>query len=197
MMASLVGSTKEPLACLLFLVLYIYYTKPQSTTSDSQMINIAKWSLIFLLVSIITIIILHENELPRIRLFDYGEGLDLSSLMARMDIMKRYGYDQLISNPVVGDIGVEYKYGGAGMYIHSIISVQTHLGLLGSLSLFGYLAHRLYYLYRTDNYLALKIVTPSTLFISAIATYFTWIPLWFLIGALLCPRFIKSDIVYR
>ena len=197
LLSSLVGSKKEVLAIILLFVFHIFYTKPKHLIFYRAYIGISG-ALCIILMLIVSFLFYslwskYNFELPTIKFFDYGEGINIGSFIERIDILTNYGIDQLLSSPILGDIGVEYKYGGAGLYIHSIISVQSHLGIVGSVTLFTYLVDRLFRLYRAKEVTIMKITVPVILFISLIATFFTWLPFWFLMGSLLTPKFLKSS----
>jgi len=132
-----------------------------------------------------------DIELPMLRIFGFqGEAslLENPSLISRVEILQGVGIKQLSINPVFGNLGAEYIVGRPGEYIHSLISVQSHLGIIGSFLLFAYLLHRLYRLYANSCRFVLKMITPPILFISFIGTFFTWVVFWFLAGALFAPR---------
>ena len=132
-----------------------------------------------------------SQVLPHLRIFGFSQNTSLlenESLVSRIDIFMNTGIDQLSINPLFGNLGADYIVGQPGSYIHSIISVQSHLGMIGTFLLLGYLLHRFYRLYVNDGRSVLKIITPPILFISFIGTFFTWLVFWFLVGALFAPR---------
>jgi hypothetical protein len=110
------------------------------------------------------------------------------SLQARLQILMESGAEQLSLNPLLGDLAADHVVGNPGGYIHSIVSVQSHLGVIGSILLFGFLLERLIFLYRSRGNLILKAITPPIMAMAVFATFFTWMPLWFLIGALFALR---------
>jgi hypothetical protein len=195
LLCSMVGSKKEVFASILLFIFYIYSTKPRHLIFDKAQINIS--GAIFIVAACSAFVLLFSSwagmnyALPSIKIFDFGGGINTTSFSGRIQLLFSYGFDQLSYNPIFGDIGVEYKYGGAGLYIHSLISVQSHLGIIGSFTLFGYLTHRLFHLYRASNYGVLKIVVPVIVFTTIVSSFFTWLPFWFVIGALLTPGFLN------
>lgn len=119
-----------------------------------------------------------------------SDGLSIggTSLQNRIAILLESGLRQLSVNPLFGDLGVDHVVGNPGGYIHSIFSVQSHLGLVGSILLFCYLAERLLTLYRSKGNAVLKVTAIPVMLMAVMATFFTWMPLWFLIGALYTVR---------
>ena len=115
-------------------------------------------------------------------------GIASTSIGSRLQILFESGIEQLAINPLTGDLAAEEIVGNPGGYIHSILSVQSHLGIIGSVLLFCFLAERLIELYRSGDNAILKVVTPPIVLMAVIGTFFTWMPLWFLIGALYTVR---------
>lgn len=113
-----------------------------------------------------------------------GGGLASSSIQSRLQILFDSGMEQLAINPLVGDLAADHIVGTPGGYIHSILSVQSHLGIVGSILLFSFLIERLLALFRSRGNPVLKVIAPPIMLLAAIGTSFTWMPLWFLVGAL-------------
>jgi hypothetical protein len=107
-----------------------------------------------------------------------------SSLDSRGEILRDTGLQQLTYAPLFGDLGVEYVFNQPGRYIHSLISVQSHLGMIGSILMFGFLFLRSVALYRYSENISLKIAAIAILFTAFVGTFFTWQVLWFLIGGM-------------
>jgi hypothetical protein len=81
-----------------------------------------------------------DIELPYLRIFGYQKQTSLlenESLIARINIFKETGIDQLSLNPLFGNLGAEHVVGQSSTYIHSLISVQSHLGMIGTFGLSG------------------------------------------------------------
>lgn len=192
---TLVGSNKEIIAVVLILLMYIIYKKPKKYFYNQQKIRIKAFYvlLIILLFCGVVWFYLLAFDLPPLRVFNFNEHASIienEGFLERIKIIKTTGLAQFSISPIWGNIGAQYLVdgGGPGRYIHSLVSVQTHLGIIGTLFLMGYLIHRLYRLYANVGRSALKIITPPILFISFISTFFTWIVFWYLIGALFVPR---------
>jgi hypothetical protein len=192
---ALVGSTKELVALILMAGFTVHYAKPRDWIFRGTRVRLRNATLVALIVMLLGILVLWRLwsgfELPPLALFGFQEGISIlshPSLVSRIDILLDSGLAQLSLSPVMGDLGAEQMGGGAGRYIHSLISVQSHLGLIGTVALLGYLVHRFHWLYKANCCESLKVVAPVILGIAAIATFFVWMPFWFLIGALLAPR---------
>ncbi|MBB4066747.1 hypothetical protein [Gellertiella hungarica] len=107
-----------------------------------------------------------------------------NSVSNRMEITRDLIREQLAASPIFGDLGVDLKHGGWGNYQHSFLSVQTHLGAVGSTLFSIVVIERLFSLFRRRGTVTLKAVTPVLLVFGMMATFFSWIGLWFMIGAL-------------
>ncbi len=194
--AALLGSIKEPAVMVLISLFSIIYAKPKNYLFKNNKIHTKRFFCVLsiFILSIAGAFFIPHIKLPPLRFFDYQEHLSLSplltnqSLTSRKQIMMDTGADQLSINPIFGDLGAEYRTNRPGGYIHSLISVQSHLGIIGTLLLLGYLIHRLYRLYANHGRSVLKMITPPILLIALIGTFFWWPGFWFLIGALFAPR---------
>jgi len=189
---ALVGSNKELVTVILILLMCVIYAKPKNYLIINNKIRLKILFLISILLLCGTFTFYVSGlELPHLRIFGFSQNTSLlenESLVSRIDIFMNTGIDQLSINPLFGNLGADYIVGQPGSYIHSIISVQSHLGMIGTFLLLGYLLHRFYRLYVNDGRSVLKIITPPILFISFIGTFFTWLVFWFLVGALFAPR---------
>ena len=190
---AITGATKEPVAVFLILLMCIIYAKPKNYIIKHNKIRLTTlFNLLFILLfSGVVLFYVLNLELPYLKIFGYEEQkslLENQSLIDRINIFLDTGIDQLSINPLFGNLGAEHIVGSSGDYIHSIISVQSHLGIIGSLFLLGYLIHRLFRIYAIEGRSVLKMITPPILFISIIGTFFTWFGFWFLMGALFAPR---------
>jgi len=107
-----------------------------------------------------------------------------SSLSSRLWIFLDSGIEQLAVNPLFGDLAVDHVVGKPGYYIHSVFAIQTHLGIVGSILFFSFLFERTIALYRSNGNVFIKTLFPPILATATIGALFTWMPLWFLVGAL-------------
>lgn len=113
-----------------------------------------------------------------------------SSISSRWKILYEDAIDQLALNPVFGDLGAEVKTFRPGGYIHSLISVQSHTGLLGSVLLIGFLVNRAKLAWRTLGADDIPVVAflVVVLLVALTARFFIWLPFWFALGMLLALR---------
>lgn len=111
-----------------------------------------------------------------------------SSIASRLRILVDSGMEQLAVNPLFGDLAVDHVVGKPGYYVHSILSIQTHFGIIGSILFFSCLIERIVALYRSHGNILIKTFFPPLMILATIGTLFTWMPLWFAIGALYTIR---------
>lgn len=114
---------------------------------------------------------------------DEGAVPGYSSIASRVDI-SGHSADQFRVSPIFGDLAADKLSGESGEYLHSILSVQTHLGVVGSLLLAGFFIFKLRDLYSLGPDIR-KWIAPPILLIAFLATFFTWQVLWLLAGILL------------
>lgn len=133
-----------------------------------------------------------QLDLAMFRIFGYGQD-KVSSFSSRFEIFQNYFFMHFSYNPLFGNTRVHEIFDTT--YVHSLLSIFTHLGLFG----FALFIVILFYIYKnildydykyssfyTDkklSFLRLLIVT-SVLFFALGTTFFTWIPLWFIFGFL-------------
>lgn len=121
---------------------------------------------------------------------DSSDGFEIApqSISSRYSIFSENVWKQLRVAPIFGDIGVDSTVGQPGSYLHSLLSIQTHLGLIGSVLFLAFFLERLVFLYRKSENYVLKIAIVPIVAMAAVATLFTWGPLWFMIGSLYALR---------
>lgn len=115
------------------------------------------------------------------------EGFYISSLASRIELWKTFP-DQFQVAPWSGSFSAELIAGpGPGYYQHSLpLSLLTHTGVLGT-TLFT-MGLCLVFLSRIRGFGLLyyenvtQILLISALIVSSIATFFSWLPLWFMLG---------------
>lgn len=108
-----------------------------------------------------------------------------SSISSRGEILANYGVAQLSVNPIFGDLGAEIVTGTPGSYLHSLLSIQTHLGLVGSVLMLGFLTSRIRRLVTDAHDTVVIAFIIVTFTVAALATFFSWLPFWFTLGLLL------------
>jgi hypothetical protein len=140
-----------------------------------------------------------QIDLNRFRIFGFGKGRS-SSLEARADLLQNFpihfDYSPLFGNMLVDDITT-----GTGTYVHSFTgSILTHLGIVGFLIFFTYLYVAIFekfrYPYKDPISNRMNIFT-MLLFIgffmlASIATFFSWIPIWYVLGLAFPPIITKK-----
>lgn len=122
------------------------------------------------------------------RLLDYGNVdslLDTPSIASRLEILSDCAGRQFALGPIAGDLAAEFKTCGDGHYLHSLLSIQTHLGLIGSLSFGLAVFWGLFTLWREPAYRLLRLPALLVLGVGLIGAYFTWMPFWFLLAWML------------
>ncbi|MBL8890169.1 MAG: hypothetical protein JNL67_09330 [Planctomycetaceae bacterium] len=104
----------------------------------------------------------------------------ISSVRARLSILELF-WDQWASSPFTGDYVVEERIGGHGNYVHSLpLSLLTHLGVFG----FAIFAWAFYFVSRSTNgSFRPSLLTLIVFAISTVSTFFSWTPVWFMLGA--------------
>lgn len=121
------------------------------------------------------------------RLLDYGtvsSVWDIPSVSSRLEIAAECGAKQLALAPLVGDLAAEYRTCGEGNYLHSIVSIQTHLGMIGSALLVLALMLAADSLRQRSDRADLAVVAITIGVISTVSAFFTWMPLWCVLGML-------------
>lgn len=129
---------------------------------------------------------------PPLRILNFGDGdvaskvPGFASIVSRADLLED-STGQFSINIVFGELAADNIASSPGEYLHSVFAVQSHLGLVGSTLFFVFLALKLRYLYSSGPDIK-KWITPPILTVAVLATFFTWQPLWFLIGMLMPIR---------
>ncbi|MBL8342010.1 MAG: hypothetical protein JNL30_11120 [Rubrivivax sp.] len=119
------------------------------------------------------------------RLLDYGNVetlLDVPSIASRLGILEECGQRQFSLSPLLGDLAAEYRSCGDGHYLHSLLSVQTHLGLPGTALFVAVFARMAWFAATQTRYRLLWLPLGTVLGVGLISAYFTWMPVWFVIG---------------
>ena len=179
----LVNSNKSVAVISIVSILTVYLCKPKNLLIGIWKNKILKiYPIIcFLAVCVLLFRILAEYDVSRLRIFDYVQGgsiLENSSIVSRWQLAKDYFMDQFFTAPLFGDLNIE------PIMHSSLLSLQTHLGFIGSILLLLFITIKLTFIYKYDGNDVLKIIAPSILCISIISSWFAWGPLWFLMGAI-------------
>jgi hypothetical protein len=138
------------------------------------------------------ILLLLDMKTTDLRIFGFSSGSS-SSVDSRLAILQRNYVEQLSYNPIFGNTQVDVLTTGEGSYAHSLISIFSHLGLIGVI-IFIILLVCIYLeisrkyinnsLYDTPQFRLFRLFSLGLVLLYALLTAFmTWMPLWFAIGA--------------
>lgn len=140
-------------------------------------------------------------ELSYFRIFGFsGQKIGGGSLEGRINILLSNFMIHFEYSPLFGHLRVDELTTGSGSYAHSLISMISHLGIVGSIIFLGYLVN-LYYeikhtnLERVEAKLFKILSFGVILSFALVGTFFTWMPLWFALGLLFSPVILRT--VYR
>lgn len=173
----LIGSNKAPLTVVLIGLSYLIFSIPASYRFQLRQF----FTLFFLaLFSIVVFNIYVDPELlSSLRFFGEANSDGItgnSSVTSRLDQVVEGGLEQMNRNWIFGDLSIEE-------YIHSsLVSIQTHLGLLGSLLFWLFAGIQSYFIYFKSTDRLAKAITLPIFFVSIISSAFWWLPLWFVVG---------------
>ena len=136
----------------------------------------------------------------KLRIFGFSE-LDgsismQSSVHSRVELWKNFHTHLYYDSIDFGNVAVDRLTTGEGTYIHSFIaSILTHLGLLG---LFIFLVYLFFSLREglsslNEQNMSLMLfyglLFGGFFLIANLFTFFTWLPMWFLMGVLFSPLY--------
>ncbi len=173
----IIGSNKAPLTVVAIGLFYLYFS-----SEGILMYRLRQLAAIFLISTVGLLAFLGFVDPEIISSLRYFNEAELngfsnnSSISSRWDQLVGEGTYQLNNNWLFGDLSIEN-------YIHSsLITIQTHTGLIGSLMFWMFFIVQGYYIYfrRDDKFL--KSVTLPIVFVSIVSSVFWWLPLWFLAG---------------
>jgi len=135
----------------------------------------------------------------RLRIFGFGEGsFGSHSVRGRLDILSRNFATQFNYAPIFGNLRADTLTTGVGTYSHSLLSLCSHLGLVGTALFVAYLVSLYREVLRPRTGLPLfytgvefalfrAMIIVGLLGYGLIGTFFTWMPLWFALGLLFPP----------
>lgn len=136
---------------------------------------------ICLLSFLITIFVAMDSRISSIRLFDMSNN---SSFISRYNLLKSEFWEQFSVNPILGNMHSDVVVNGvSGQYVHSLLSLFTHTGVVGAAIFFAIIIMiyaKSIRLIKKHSPVAMIInVNLSVLiFISLLSTFFNWVPLW-------------------
>ena len=123
---------------------------------------------------------------------DDGDWTVLTALIAAYDAFRDNFITQFSYNPLFGNMRVDLLTTGQGTYVHSLLSLLTHLGLVG-FTLFVLFLRSLYLqIARPDqrlqgelkkSYLLFRLFALVAILLAGlVSAFFVWTPLWFCVG---------------
>lgn len=146
-------------------------------------------------------------HLRQFRIFGFSEGrVGGNSLAGRISLLSRDFLTQFAYDPIFGNLKADVLTTGPGTYAHSLISLLSHVGIVGALLFATYIAVAFRDQVRANLSAAafygsvdlnvFRFVAVSVIMgFSLIGTFFTWMPLWFSLGLLFPPVVVLSPAV--
>jgi len=131
-------------------------------------------------------------DVSRFRIMGFKSG-SISSFDTRSEIFRNNFIEHLAYNPFFGNAQVEVLTTGVGTYVHSLLSIITHLGFFGFF-LFLLFLRQIYLeiiqikpgqrsLYNDRSFGFYRLLAMGSILVFAlISAFYTWMPLWFAIG---------------
>jgi len=148
--------------------------------------TIAKYLILFFLTMFV-LIDMSIIDVTKIRLIS-SEG-EINSLISRMEIIQESFLSQFSYAPIIGHMDVHTIFGEP--YVHSLLALFTHLGVTGVL----FFSIMIFYIYKDikkyslfNNYVNFDyqilrfLMMTHILIIALVMGFFTWMPLWYIIG---------------
>ena len=153
--------------------------------------------LVFLLILIFILVIAFNyfyEYLALFRIFSFGDFASYDSITSRYELLSNF-VPQAEIGILFGNLASDLITTGSGTYPHSFsLSLLTHTGLFGTVIFLFFFINYVNSLFRLklknhesiNNVKAHKyflIITMAMIFIySNLATFFSWVPLWFFFG---------------
>ena len=208
--SQLVGSNSAfafTLCYLLVVLFYVYFNKAKSANYklNEKYTNILSRVVIkkafgFFMISLV-ILILSINyladsgrvNLDMLRITGFGEG-EVGSVNSRLEIIEDNFLLHMAYSPLFGNTQVDKLTTGPGTYIHSTLSIFTHLGVFGFI-IYIYAVLKIYVSIDLSKYSMRKISLNGggmvlfdkllfiyVLLVAFMIAFYTWAPLWFILG---------------
>lgn len=191
------GATLVVLFSLINIVIFIYQYVSRTNRSASALMVFVP-----VVVIIVVVFVYIMTKLPPIRIMNFNRASSVanssdliskittfnSSISGRLSILADTGVDQLRYSPFWGNLGVEKLLERPGGYIHSAISIQTHLGFVGSILFLLYFGAKMASVFRRHPEPVLVAAVTTILLLALASAFFTWLPLWFAVGAIYAPN---------
>ncbi len=132
-------------------------------------------------------------ETESLRITGFGTG-EVSSIDSRGEIFGNNFYLHFMQSPIFGNTQVELMTTGPGTYVHSTLSILTHLGLVGFaiflgvlLSIYLEISHsfraRFSSIFGNQTFSLFRLLCLFAVIVMGMfSAFFTWMPLWFAFG---------------
>lgn len=144
-------------------------------------------------------------DIQQLRIFGFSERSFLYSLLGRLDILQRNFVAQFAYSPLFGNIDVDSRTTGQGSYAHSLVSILSHLGIVGASLFAAYIvavykesrrlpANAALFYGDLDLGMLRLILVIMILGYCLVGTFFTWLPLWFCLGLLYPPMRLRMTL---
>lgn len=181
------GSNKLMLVALAFAVGLALQALRRLSPSRRLLVAVSSFTLLALSAWAVALLAAEgpADLLALTRLLDYGNVgsiWDTPSIASRIEILEDCAARQLALSPLTGDLAAEFRTCGDGHYLHSLLSIQTHLGLIGSLLFGAPLVRAIWLIAKHPAYRPLAAVVAVLLVTGLLAAHFTWTPFWFVLG---------------
>lgn len=180
----IISSNKAPLVIFLIGFSYLIFNFPKKFILKLR--QLFSTTVVLLILFFLIRNYVDEGTLSKLRFFGETDSADItqnSSISSRSDQVLEIGLNQIGNNVIFGDIGISE-------YMHSsIISIQTHLGLIGSLLFWTFIIFQCYQIYFKSKDSLVKSVTLPIIIVSSISSVFWWLPLWFVLGLLYIRKY--------
>jgi hypothetical protein len=205
--SQLLGSNKGfvlSIAMLFLILFFMYMSKISSSCQKAENnVTILKFllnkNIFFLLIFIFIVFIFllyliqgQVHDFNTLRISGFGSGYS-SSFWSRVDIFKDNFMTHFAYSPLFGFFAVDSVTTGSGTYVHSLISILTHLGIVG-FCFFIFYVIRFYFESKItnkfmntvfqDNIYLMFMSLGFTIFLGfgLIGCFMTWMPFWFGVG---------------
>lgn len=218
--SQLVGSNSAFAFALGYLLVVLFYTYFNRVNSVTYKLNktytnvisrsVVKHALGFLLLSLVLVILVINYlvdsarvNLDVFRIAGFGEG-EVSSVNSRLEIIADNFLLHMMYSPLFGNTQVDQLTTGEGTYIHSALSILTHLGLFGFI-IFMFAIIKIYANIDSSKHAMRKTKLDSStiilfnkllfiyvLLVGFMIAFYTWAPLWFILGFFSVKLFVKE-----
>lgn len=140
--------------------------------------------------------------MPPVRILHYNLNEEYNPMDERLKSFKDFFIPQFSLNPIVGNMEADTIVSGKGTLMHSfILSMMTHIGIIGVTLFFLYFFYALFEFYKSllcirdyKSFCLKLFIFLLTIFIfimANISSSLSWNPIWFAFG------FCFSSIIYR